>query len=131
MRMPELKSLAREHELRNYSRMRKAELVAFSTIWVQIILRCAGAKRHPGSAEGAGEESHASLHWSRKYNLKAHKLTSTPRTKISIKWRALWSMWFSITTDTMKPLARECRYGKYNFRFVPVILLYEHISFMV
>ena len=29
MRMPELKSLARDHELRNYSRMRKAELVAF------------------------------------------------------------------------------------------------------
>ena len=28
MRMPELKSLAREHRLRNYSRMRKAELVA-------------------------------------------------------------------------------------------------------
>ena len=41
------------------------------------------------------------------------------------------SMWFSITTDTMKPLARKCRYGKYNFRFVPVIVLYEHISFMV
>ena len=48
------------------------------------------------------------------------------------KMALLWiSMWFSITTDTMKPLARECRYGKYNFRFVPVILLYEHISFMV
>ena len=29
MRMPELKSLTRYHELRNYSRMRKAELVAF------------------------------------------------------------------------------------------------------
>ena len=28
MRMPELKSHARDHELRNYSRMRKAELVA-------------------------------------------------------------------------------------------------------
>ena len=28
MRMPELKSLARERRLRNYSRMRKAELVA-------------------------------------------------------------------------------------------------------
>ena len=28
MRMPELKSLAREHRLRNYSSMRKAELVA-------------------------------------------------------------------------------------------------------
>ena len=29
MGMPELKVLARDHELRNYSRMRKAELVAF------------------------------------------------------------------------------------------------------
>ena len=28
MRMPELKSLARDRRLRNYSRMRKAELVA-------------------------------------------------------------------------------------------------------
>ena len=28
VRMPELKSLARDHELRNYSQMRKAELVA-------------------------------------------------------------------------------------------------------
>ena len=28
MRMPESKSLAREHRLRGYSRMRKAELVA-------------------------------------------------------------------------------------------------------
>ena len=28
MRMPELKSLARERRLRNYSHMRKAELVA-------------------------------------------------------------------------------------------------------
>ena len=28
MRMPELKSLARDHGLRNYSRMRKTELVA-------------------------------------------------------------------------------------------------------
>ena len=29
MRMPELKSLARDRGLRNYCRMRKAELVAF------------------------------------------------------------------------------------------------------
>ena len=29
MRMPELKSLARDSRLRGYSRMRKAELVAF------------------------------------------------------------------------------------------------------
>ena len=42
MRMPELKSLARDHGLRNYSRMRKAELVAFLTIWVGIILHCVG-----------------------------------------------------------------------------------------
>ena len=41
MKMPELKVLARDRELRNYSRMRKAELVAFLTIWVKIILRCA------------------------------------------------------------------------------------------
>ena len=42
MRVSELKSLARDRGLRNYSRMRKAELVAFLTIWVGIILRCAG-----------------------------------------------------------------------------------------
>ena len=42
MRMPELKSLARERRLRSYSRMRKAELVAFLTIWVEIILCSAG-----------------------------------------------------------------------------------------
>ena len=44
MRVAELKSLARDRGLRNYSRMRKAELVAFLTIWVRIILRCAGQK---------------------------------------------------------------------------------------
>ena len=44
MRMPELKSLARDHGLRNSSRMSKAELVAFLTIWVGIILCCAGPK---------------------------------------------------------------------------------------
>ena len=44
MRMPELKSLARDRRLRNYSRMRKTELVAFLTIWVGIILRCAGQR---------------------------------------------------------------------------------------
>ena len=44
MRMPELKSLAREHRLRGYSRMGKAELVAFLTIWVRIILLSAGQK---------------------------------------------------------------------------------------
>ena len=44
MRMPELKSLTRERRLRGYSRMRKAELVAFLIIWVKIILHCARAK---------------------------------------------------------------------------------------
>ena len=29
MRMPELKALAREHRLRGYSQLRKAELIAF------------------------------------------------------------------------------------------------------
>ena len=33
MRMPELKSLARDHGLRNYSRMRKAELVALVVMY--------------------------------------------------------------------------------------------------
>ena len=41
LRMPELKSLTRDRELRNYSRMRKTELVAFLTIWVGTIFRCA------------------------------------------------------------------------------------------
>ena len=31
MRVPELKSFTREHRLRGYSRMRKAELVAFAS----------------------------------------------------------------------------------------------------
>ena len=44
MRMPELKFLAREFRLRNYSRMRKADSVAFLTIWVRIIISCAGQK---------------------------------------------------------------------------------------
>ena len=44
MRMPELKSLARDCGLRNYSQMSKAELVAFLTIWVRIILCCVGQK---------------------------------------------------------------------------------------
>ena len=43
MRVAELKSLARDQGLRNYSRMRKAELVAL-TIWVRIILCCVGQK---------------------------------------------------------------------------------------
>ena len=44
MRMPELKSFARDCGLRNYSRMSKAELVAFLTISVRIIISCAGQK---------------------------------------------------------------------------------------
>ena len=44
MRMSELKSLARDRELRNYSLIRKTELVAFFTIWVRIIIHCAGQK---------------------------------------------------------------------------------------
>ena len=39
-----LKALARDRGL-DYSRMRKGELVAFLTIWVEIILRCAGEAR--------------------------------------------------------------------------------------
>ena len=52
MRMPALKSLARDRGLRNYSRMSKAELVAFLTIWVGIILRCAGPNRRAGQSQG-------------------------------------------------------------------------------
>ena len=43
VRMPELKSLTSDHGLRNYSQMRKAELVTFLTIWVGIILCCVEA----------------------------------------------------------------------------------------
>ena len=35
---------ARDRGLRNYSWLRKAELVAFLTIWVRIILRCVEQK---------------------------------------------------------------------------------------
>ena len=42
MRMPELKSLARDRWLRNYSRMRKAELVA--------LLQNNGTPEDPGAA---------------------------------------------------------------------------------
>ena len=47
MRMPELKVLAKDRRLKNYSRMRKAELVAFLTIWVKIIIRCARQSQGP------------------------------------------------------------------------------------
>ena len=52
MRMPELKSLTRDRELRNYSQMRKAELVAFLTIWVEIILCCARPNLQAGQSQG-------------------------------------------------------------------------------
>ena len=39
MRMPELKSLARDRRLRNYSRMRKAELVALLQMFFTIFLK--------------------------------------------------------------------------------------------
>ena len=39
MRMPELKSLARERRLRNYSGMRKAELVALLQMFCTIFLK--------------------------------------------------------------------------------------------
>ena len=45
MRVLELKSLSRDRGLRNYSWMRKAELVAFLTIWVKIILCCVRQKQ--------------------------------------------------------------------------------------
>ena len=44
MRVLELISLTRDQGLINYSRMRKAELVASLTIWVQIIPCCVGQK---------------------------------------------------------------------------------------
>ena len=52
MRMPDVKSLARDCGLRNYSRMSKVELVAFLTIWVGIILHCAGPNRRVGRSQG-------------------------------------------------------------------------------
>ena len=39
MRMPELNSLTREHRLRNYSCMRKAELVAWLQMFCTIFLK--------------------------------------------------------------------------------------------
>ena len=44
MRMPELKVLTSYRGLRNYSQMRKAELVAFLTIWVRIISTVRGQR---------------------------------------------------------------------------------------
>ena len=52
MRMPELKSLAGDRGFRNYSWMRKTELVAFLTIWVGIILRCVGPNHQMGQSQG-------------------------------------------------------------------------------
>ena len=39
-----LKAFARDRGL-NYSQMRKAELVAFLTIWIEIIFQCADKAR--------------------------------------------------------------------------------------
>ena len=39
MRIPKLRSLARERRLRNYSRMRKAELVALLQMFCTIFLK--------------------------------------------------------------------------------------------
>ena len=64
-------------------------------------------------------------HRSRKYNLEARKLALRAH-KISTKWRCYGVCGFQLA-DSMKPLAGECRLGKYNFRIVRVILLYEHI----
>ena len=61
-----------------------------------------------------GEESRASPHRSRTPALCAPN---------QYKMAALWSKWFSISTVTMKPLAAECRLGKYNFNTVLVVLL--------
>ena len=44
MRVPELKSLARDRGLRNYSRLIEAELVTFLTIWVRIIFAVQGQR---------------------------------------------------------------------------------------
>ena len=51
MRMPELKSLARDRGLRNYSRMRKAELVAFDHLGCNHSSLC-GAKLPSGVKPG-------------------------------------------------------------------------------
>ena len=52
MRVPELKSLAKDRGLRNYFWLRKAEFVAFLTIWVRIIIRCAGQNGRVGQKSG-------------------------------------------------------------------------------
>ena len=44
MRVLELKSFTRDQGLRNYSQLRKAELVAFLTIWVRIISTVRGQR---------------------------------------------------------------------------------------
>ena len=53
IRMPELKSLARDRGLRNYSRMRKTELVAFLAIWVGIGSLLCEAKPPSGAKPGS------------------------------------------------------------------------------
>ena len=74
-----------------------------------------------GSAEGAGEESRKSPHSSRKNSLKARK--PALRGPKSVQNGGVMELWFSVITVTMKPLAGECRLGKYNFSIVLVVLL--------
>ena len=57
MRVPELKSLARDRGLKNYSRMKEAEFVAFLTIWVRIIIRCAGQNPPSGAKAKASDKT--------------------------------------------------------------------------
>ena len=52
VRMPELKALTRDRRLRNYSQLRKSELVAFLTIWVGIILCCVRPNCQVGQSQG-------------------------------------------------------------------------------
>ena len=72
---------------------------------------CDDSHFNSGSAEGTGEESRACpiRRW-RKYNLKARKPALLAKNQYEMA--ALWSVSFSISTDTVKPLAVECRLGK-------------------
>ena len=74
-----------------------------------------------GSAEGAGEESRASLHRSRKYNLEAPK-PALDRTN-PVQNGGAGEYVVLNQHSPMKPLAGECRLGKYNFSILLVILL--------
>ena len=52
MRMPELKSLARDQGLRNYSRMRKAELVAFLPFGFELLYAVQSKTAEQGNSQG-------------------------------------------------------------------------------